>query len=241
VGGTKALSRKIAIALGMACIVLIVGTFQSSNKIKIASATEAISQWGSAVTNQNTMAFLDPNNSEVLDHWNQIQTSQLDRFNHLTLFWFEQFITLLNSTSITEGTADGLLLTMTLKPLYRLGETVDMVLTVTNISNETAYIWFDNFQGNHEFDFWVYDAMNNFVFSSALVPGPVPYVLPLHEDITIDPGQAWSTDWSWQQSNYVSNVLPGTYYIIGQFGSVNDYQSNVYVKTTPMQITILPF
>jgi hypothetical protein len=148
---------------------------------------------------------------------------------------------------MTEGTADGLLLTMTLKPLYRLGETVDIALEFNNLSNQTATFGVVNPLANQDiFNFEVYDDTNSTAYSSLWPPNTggvhyLPPTLPIIFVIPVDPGQSLNTELSWQQEGWSTNVLPGTYYIVGQIGSLDDGEFNVALETSPMQITILPF
>ncbi|MGA2308966.1 MAG: hypothetical protein ABSG57_05395 [Candidatus Bathyarchaeia archaeon] len=125
-----------------------------------------------------------------------------------------------------QGVYDGFQLTMTLeKTNYTRGEPVNITLTLTNISNQTASVFFDEEGGG--FDFQVYNSTNSTIYPS-LNPGPLEMSIPLGIYETLDAKQSWTTYLSWGQGGV---SVSGTYYIVGQIGSIP-------IETTPLQITI---
>jgi hypothetical protein len=140
------------------------------------------------------------------------------------------------------GVTDGFMLTMTLeKTQYSLGEPINVTLALTNISNQTVSFWLD--YSFSYFQFFVYNSTMNRIYSSLW-----GILLPLAVSYTLDAGQSMSDSYSWNQTWNESifsgegiAVLPGTYYIVGQVGPMQ--QNNIVfsstIETTPIQITIV--
>jgi hypothetical protein len=140
-----------------------------------------------------------------------------------------------------EGVNDGLDLTMRLdKTEYSLGEPINITLTLTNISNQTATFGLDY---SNEFDFQVYNGTNSILYQWS-----DRWIGVAHPNIswgeTLNAGESLSEDISsWQQTCYNTGlsegvpVLPGTYYIVGQIGPIY-YGTNSTIETTPIQVTI---
>ena len=141
----------------------------------------------------------------------------------------------------TQGAYDGLQLTMTLeKTKYTLREPINLTMTLTNISNQNISLTWGDGCG---YDFRVYNGTNSTVYLSSWPPLPdrtIPTLtFPLFWTDPINAGQNISSTLSWQQDGWNTYVLPGTYYIVGQFGSmIYNNQTSVTIETTPMQITI---
>jgi hypothetical protein len=262
--GMKAVVRNVAVALGMACIVLIAGiggamacfTMQMGSKdYQTASPTEVGNQLSATIANQDeTAAFLNVNISELIDGWNYIQTfSQLIHLNHLMLFWFNEIRTFLNqgqTPAMAQGSALGIQLTITLqKTVFRLGEPINVTLTMTNITNQTQTFVLGAY---NDFDFHVYNETNSDIYwHSSIWLGEVAIPDGL-TGITLNSTEPWGNSWTesflWQQSmisgtfdntSYVT-VSPGTYYVVGRVGAPYFIDGNSIWQTTPIQITILP-
>jgi parallel beta-helix repeat protein len=130
--------------------------------------------------------------------------------------------------------APWLRLTMTLeKTEYVLGEPVNIMLTITNISNQT--ITFGLYWAN-DFDFRVYNDINNPIYqwSDRWIGVAHPAIVRL---VTLNPRESLSENLSWQQTNDGGvPVSPGTYYIIGRIGG----PSGTYYGTISMIETFSP-
>lgn len=141
--------------------------------------------------------------------------------------------------SVAQGSNDGLQLTMTLeKTVYRLGEPIDIALTITNISNQT--VTFGLGPDVNDFDFHVYNDTNSNIYwhSSIWIGSAIPMYIIL---IALKAGDNWSENFVWQQNMISSGtVSPGTYYIVGRVGPPYFLEENSTLETTPIQITILP-
>ena len=131
-------------------------------------------------------------------------------------------------TAIGVDEQDGLELTMKLeKTEYGLGESINITLTITNISNRTI-----NFTlAPSYWDFLVYNDTNNDIYqwlSSRVSP---LWVM----NVPLDAGAGLTNVLVWPQTcnaTVVSEgvpVSPGTYYIVGRYG----------FQTTPIQVTIV--
>jgi hypothetical protein len=227
----KMVSRNVAVALGIICIILIAGlgatmayyTMQITSKDnQIASSTGAINQLNAKITNLTL-------------ELNQLQAS------------LNETETLLNQSltpSLAQGVYDGFQLTTTLEqPVCGLGNPINMLLTLSNISNQTVTFYLD--YSFSYFQFSVYNSTMNMIYSS-LNHGNL--LLPLGSSYTLNAGESMSDSSSWQQNAYVYNntvwtpesipVLPGTYYIVGQVGPIAENKAST-IETTPIQVTIV--
>ncbi len=151
-----------------------------------------------------------------------------------SLFDFVTPVTIVQYSNqpVASGGKGNLQLTMVLgKTVYSLGEPVDLILTITNISNQTI-----NFMHSGlDFDFQVYNCTNNVVYQWSNFRGIAQFIaiVPLHA------GESRSANFTWLQTcNFNASVegdpvSPGTYNIIGQTGPVYGLQ------TTPIQLTIV--
>src|SRR5271157_334931 len=158
----------------------------------------------------------------------------------------------------TQGVYDGFQLTMTLeKTEYALGEPINITLTLTNISNQTASF---GLSWDNDFDLQVYNCTNSTIYSSAndsgsfeIVNGSLyEYYHPVLGE-TLNAGESLSENLSWQQMSYPAAwpqtsypitwppegvpVLSGTYYIVGHIGPI--YGANSTIETASIQITIV--
>ena len=138
------------------------------------------------------------------------------------------------------GINEQLGLQMTLqKTNYSLGEPINITLTLTNISNQTATIGLSAY---NNFDFQVYNDTNSILYqwSNRWIGVAVPQVIVLE---TLNPGESLSQNFVWNQTchnNGLSEgvpISPGIYYIVGQIGSVLSGKNST-IETTPIQITI---
>ena len=138
-----------------------------------------------------------------------------------------------NSAYTVFGVLDGLELNMTLeKVVYSLGEPINVTLTLTNISNQTATF---GLGGLFPFYFEVYNSTNGFVYSS--IPSGIIFIYPPISNVTLPAGESLSENLSWQPK--AVPALLGTYYIDGQVGNIYYLTNNgEIIYTTPMQITI---
>ncbi len=136
----------------------------------------------------------------------------------------------------------GLQLSMTLqKTNYSLGEPVSILLTITNVSNQT--VSFTLGPSGNQFDFHVYNATNSNIYwyTSIWLGGVFPLFLVLE---TLNPGESLSSSLVWQQTFSHSlesggiPVSPGTYYIVGRIGPPFFISENSTLETAPTQITI---
>jgi hypothetical protein len=120
------------------------------------------------------------------------------------------------------------------KTEYDLGEPVNVTLTVTNITNETAGFWL----APSWWDFLVYNDTNNCLYqwSHSGIVFPM-WVM----NVTLEPGMTVSEAMVWPQTcnatvdHYgtpVSPVSPGTYYIVGLYFHYD-------LQTAPVQINII--
>ena len=129
-------------------------------------------------------------------------------------------------------------LTMTLQNTnFSLGESVDITLTLTNISNQTIeYTWdslmFDfrvyNDTNNNLYDWWNTQLFLNLGVTSTLSPG---------ESISsgnIDEALVWPQTYDAGAFSEGFPVSPGTYYIVGYA------MTSPFVQTNPIQVTIIP-
>jgi hypothetical protein len=137
------------------------------------------------------------------------------------------------TSPIAEGSANQSELNFTLqlqKTNYSLGEPINITLTFTNISNQTI-----NFTYSMDvFDFLVYNGTNNVIYQWSWSK-IFPYYMGI---IPLAPGENFTESFVWPQITGPSTinpsmvslpVSPGTYYIVGQMGTL---------QTTPIQITI---
>jgi hypothetical protein len=137
------------------------------------------------------------------------------------------------TSPIAEGSANQSELNFTLqlqKTNYSLGEPINITLTFTNISNQTI-----NFTYSMDvFDFLVYNGTNNVIYQWSWSK-IFPYYMGI---IPLAPGENFTESFVWPQITGPSTinpsmvslpVSPGTYYIVGQMGTL---------QTTPIQVTI---
>ena len=253
----KTVSRNVAVALGIALIVLIagimqIGTMQIGNKdTHTASPNATFLQLDATVADQNdTWALLNAEIPKLTDEWNQL--NQLlawsdFRLNgpraHLllqlrpSLLDITTFINQFETPVMAQGSANGLELSMTLeKTVYRLGEPISIPLTISNISNQTITFGMSYW---NDYDFHVYNDTNDiYWYSINEASGAIPNVIWL---VTLNPGDSTSWTLVWQQTDFSSQpVSPGTYYIVGVVGAPFFYGETPSLETTPLQITILP-
>ena len=148
------------------------------------------------------------------------------------------------SGSLYNGTVNGIKeqlgLQMTLqKTNYSLGEPINITLTLTNLSNQTATIGLSAY---NNFDFQVYNDTDNILYqwSNRWIGVAVPQYIVLE---TLNPGESLSQNFVWNQTCYNTGlsqgvpVSPGVYYIVGLIGSAIS-RNNSTIETTPLQITI---
>jgi len=215
----------VAIALGMACIVLTVGL-------------------GGAIARGN---LIDTWNQS----WNQLQVIEYQlALNHLALVQLNEIRALLSPTQTSGNETSGLQLTMTLqKTVFRLGEPINVTLTITNITNQTQTFALGAY---NDFDFHVYNETNSDIYwHSSIWLGEVAIPDGL-TGITLNSTEPWGNSWTesflWQQNmisgtfdnpSYVT-VSPGTYYVVGRVGAPYFIDENSIWQTPPIQIAILP-
>jgi hypothetical protein len=141
---------------------------------------------------------------------------------------------------MAKGVYDGFQLTLTLeKTEYNLSEPINMTLTLTNISNQTASVVFGD--GLSIMGFQVYNSTNSTIYSSYssenYAPnGEIQATIPLQITEPLNAGKSLSTEFSWQHQS--SPVLSGTYYIVGQISPINNDEAST-IETTPIEMTIL--
>ena len=255
----KTVSRNVAVALGIALIVLIasmmqigtmqIGTMQIGNKdTHTASPNEMFLQLDATVADQNdTWALLNAWIPKLIDEWNQLPAWDGYRLNgplarlllqyRPSLVDIATFINQFESPSMVQGNAGGLQLSMTLeKTVYKLGEPISIPLTISNVSNQTITFGMSYW---NDYDFHVYNDTNDIYWYSANeIGGAIPNVIAL---ITLNPGDSIAWTLVWQQTDFSSQpVSPGTYYIVGVVGAPFFYGEPPSLETTPLQITILP-
>jgi len=136
----------------------------------------------------------------------------------------------------------GLQLSMTLqKTNFSLGEPIDILLTITNISNQT--VSFGLGPDGNQFDFNVYNDTNSNIYwyTSIWLGGAIPMFIVVE---TLNPGESLNSSLVWQQTFSHSldsegvPVSPGTYYIVGRIGPPFFISENSTLETAPIQITI---
>jgi len=128
------------------------------------------------------------------------------------LTWLIAWKPIPTSVSIVE---DGITLTISLqKTEFRLGENIDVSLTLTNNRYENVTF---GFSSSYQYDFIIYDKnfeevcawSDNKVFAQALT------------SITLEPGKSRTWIWNWDQTVYdrhtgdYSPINPGPYYLQG--------------------------
>lgn len=143
-----------------------------------------------------------------------------------------------------QGVNDGFQLTMTLeKANYAQGETVNITLTLTNISNQTATIQFGPDSNQSLLYFIVYNSTHSMLYDSVWQPsspGEIEVTEPFEIGTVINSGESLSGGFSWLQQGYGYNMTRGTYYIIGksEFSNEANLQKPITIDTAPIQITI---
>jgi uncharacterized coiled-coil protein SlyX len=231
---TKTVRRGVVIALGIICMILIVGLVGviANYTLMISDRDNTIASLNSQVSQLNTNAT---NLQTQIDYLNSKITSLQNQVNKLT-----QILT------TTQGFAHGLQLTMILEEKeYNLGEPINITFILTNISNQTKE--FGLGPDVNDFDFHVYNDTNNDIndsywYSSRWIGG---FILMYVIEETLNPGESLNCSLVWQQTfgNTASSegvpVSPGTYYIVGRIGRPFFIEKNSWMETTPIQITIV--
>jgi hypothetical protein len=130
------------------------------------------------------------------------------------------------------GTQGNLQLTMSIdKTAYNVDEPVNIILTITNISNQTI----DFTHTGLDFDFKVTNDTNNIVYQWSNFKA-IPQFITIE---SVGAGDSISSNFTWGQTcNFNAQVQgeaasPGTYNIIGQTGPIYG------IQTIPIRITIL--
>lgn len=108
------------------------------------------------------------------------------------------------------------------KNTFRLGEMVNVTITITNISNETILLVYDQIPTT---DFAVYNSSSDIIclYSTTRVWGAVG------ENLALEPSASYGKTWKWDQQRFVGEhydlqpVVLGTYYITGRTGRVLNY------------------
>jgi DNA-binding transcriptional ArsR family regulator/cell division protein FtsB len=240
----KKVSRSVAVALGLICIVLIsLVTFFTVTGISAQDSYNNLQN-----QNKQLQKWLEGNET-LLNQTEASNTSLQSQINYLNskiTGLQNQLNNLTQTLSTAHGVYDGLELTMTLNKInYSLREPVNVTLTLTNISNQTIEIGLGDGKINaYGFDFKVYNGTNNTIYSSSWPPLSMRsnqtylrVTLPFEWTVTIDSGQSESWTFAWQQDSWSAYVLSGQYNIIGQFaGLINNV--NTTIETVPIQIAI---
>jgi uncharacterized coiled-coil protein SlyX len=221
---TKPARKGIVITLGIICVILVASLFGAiayytmtvrNKENELNSAHNTINQLNATIARQN----------DAISQLNWTITNLQNQLNNLT-----------QKLNTAQGIADGFQLTMTLeKTQYSLGEPINITLALTNISNQTVSFWLD--YSFSYFRFLVYNSTNSAIYSSLYNGEPV---LPLMVLFTLNAGQSMGDYFSWEQTIFSPEgvpVLPGTYYIVGQVGPVQEVYNST-IETTPIQITI---
>jgi hypothetical protein len=149
-----------------------------------------------------------------------------------------------SSTPIAYGVYGGFQLTLTLqKTEFSLGEPVNITLTVTNISNQTVQFY----DFSSWWDFLVYNDTDNALYEwlldsgHALLFSGTTYSLDPNMGVTYEamvwPQTCNSTETETGWNGVLTPVLPGTYYIVGEYGNFGG-NPEYKLETTPIQITI---
>jgi uncharacterized coiled-coil protein SlyX len=235
--------RNVIIIMGIICVLLIAGlggtiayyALAINNKqSELDSANITINQLNTTIAKQDDS--ISQLNSTVTNLQNEIAS------DNVTLEKLQNELDNLtgseNSTetfATSQGLYDGFQLTLALeKTNFSLGEPINVTLILTNISDQTVSFWLD-FSFSY-FQFFVYDSTNSEIYSSLYNGGAL---LPLAVQFTLNPGQSMSDVFSWPQTIFSPEgvpVSPGTYYIVGQVGPIQE--ANSTIETTPIQITI---
>jgi cytoskeletal protein RodZ len=135
------------------------------------------------------------------------------------------------SSQVTSANGTFQLMVSVDKSTYSTAEPVNVTLSITNISNQTAE--FENTGLN--FDFTVADSNGNIVYQYS-IGRAIPQYIALE---SLAPGQNVTATYSWSQitntnaSTSGTLVSPGTYYIVGKSNPIYGLQ------TDPVQITIV--
>jgi cell division protein FtsL len=223
----KMVNRSVAIALGIICIIL------------VACLGGAVAVYTLMINDKsNTISSLDNQisqlNSSVANLKNQV-TSENSTINSLTsqVANLQKQLLYPNTTYTVFRVFDGWEINMTLeKIVYRLGEPINITITVTNISNQTNYYAVQE----PDFDFRVYNDTNNNLYDWINTHGPIVdlnYSFSCSSGFSISSGNmVWSQTYN---NTFVSEGFPvslGTYYIVG-------YSLGAGVQTNPIQITIV--
>jgi hypothetical protein len=159
-----------------------------------------------------------------------------------TIDFLRSLVTNLQSrlANIVEGVNEslGLQLTMTLDQTnYSLFEPVNLYFTITNISNQTIYLYSYGWTFDM-FEFQVYNDTNNSVWSQIYPVYPGLTAGPAIAAISINSEESLTGVLEWEQlcnNTAPAPVSPGTYYIVGQIGPIF---LNGTIQTTPIQIVI---
>jgi len=202
--------RSAVVALGIICIIL------------VACLLGVVPQLNSTVANLQKQVASD---NSTIDFLKSLVTNLQSR--------------LINTV---EGVNEslGLKLTMTLeKTNYSLFEPIDIYFTITNISNQTMYLYSYDWTFDM-FEFQVYNDTNNSVWSLIypVYSYSLPSTAPYYTAIPINSEESLTGVLEWEQlcnDTAPVPVSPGTYYIVGQIGPIF---LNGTIETTPIQIVI---
>jgi len=132
------------------------------------------------------------------------------------------------------------------KNTFRLGENVNVTVTITNISNETILLAYSL---PPKIDFAVYNSSSDIIFSYSRSGGWAMVEVRL----ILEPSESNSQMWEWNQvqANYYfesKQVQPGIYYIAGltvpyYLGPKDEYRGDyvwLKVETSKVKIEITP-
>jgi hypothetical protein len=141
-------------------------------------------------------------------------------------------ITQYSNQYLASGGNGNLELTLALeKTTYKLGEPVNLTLTIANISNQTI-----NFvHTGLDFDFRVYNGTNNLVYQWSNFKAIAQFIaiVPFHAGESTSANFTWLQTCNFNVSVEGDPVSSGTYNIIGQTGPTYALQTN------PIQIAIV--
>jgi hypothetical protein len=134
------------------------------------------------------------------------------------------------------------------KNVFKLGETVNVTVTITNINNETIELCTEILKA----DFAVYNSSSQiiYIFSRTLV------TIGWGDYLFLEPFESYSRTFKWDQleidafSPFASRqVQPGTYYIVGRIGEIwyigpkggvpPEFKGYITVETPKIEIQIL--
>jgi hypothetical protein len=133
------------------------------------------------------------------------------------------------------------------KNTFRLGEKINVTLTITNISNKTIVLAYSS---PPKTDFAVYNSSSDRIFLFSRAYGWTTEVVSL----VLEPSESSSQIWKWDQQKGkweedLQSVDPGTYYIAGLTGPGlyylgpkdeyrEDFVERIKVETPKIEIAI---